>query len=145
MCLSGEGLLEGKEVLLSVIAGSISYGLNTKDSDVDIRGVFAYPIKDILVGEYEKVIQENNNDTIYTEIGFFLKQLRKNTPSALEVLFTTDPEHVKIRDKRFNPLIEKVLSKKCFYTFGAYAESQILKAKMLIKSQLILFLKKGKH
>lgn len=94
MCLSGEGLLEGKEVLLSVIAGSISYGLNTKDSDVDIRGVFAYPIKDILVGEYEKVIQENNNDTIYTEIGFFLEQLRKNTPSALEVLFTTDPEHV---------------------------------------------------
>lgn len=30
----------------------------------------------------------------YTEIGFFLEQLRKNTPSALEVLFTTDPEHV---------------------------------------------------
>ena len=129
MFLSGEGPLKGKEVLLSVIAGSISYGLNTKDSDVDIRGVFAHPVKDILVGEYEKVIQENNNDTIYTEIGFFLEQLRKNTPSALEVLFTTDPEHVKIRDKRFDPLIEKVLSKKCFYTFGAYAESQILKAK----------------
>lgn len=57
MCLSGEGPLKGKEVLLSVIAGSISYGLNTKDSDVDIRGVFAYPVKDILIGEYEKVIQ----------------------------------------------------------------------------------------
>ena len=28
MCLSGEGPLKGKEVLLSVIAGSISYGLN---------------------------------------------------------------------------------------------------------------------
>lgn len=49
MCLSGEGPLKGKEVLLSVIAGSISYGLNTKDSDVDIRGVFAHPVKDILV------------------------------------------------------------------------------------------------
>lgn len=36
MCLSGEGPLKGKEVLLSVIAGSISYGLNTKDSDVDV-------------------------------------------------------------------------------------------------------------
>lgn len=144
MCLSGEGPLKGKEVLLSVIAGSISYGLNTKDSDVDIRGVFAHPIKDILVGEYEKVIQENNNDTIYTEIGFFLKQLRKNTPSALEVLFTTDPEHVKIRDKRFNPLIEKVLSKKCFYTFGAYAESQILKAKNVNKKSANPFPKERK-
>lgn len=29
MCLSGEGPLKGKEVLLSVIAGSISYGLNS--------------------------------------------------------------------------------------------------------------------
>lgn len=127
MCLSGEGPLKGKEVLLSVIAGSISYGLNTKDSDVDIRGVFAHPVKDILVGKYEKVIQEDNNNTIYTEIGFFLEQLRKNTPSALEVLFTTDPEHVKIRDKRFDPLIEKVLSKKCFYTFGAFEYDYLMK------------------
>lgn len=45
MCLSGEGPLKGKEVLLSVIAGSISYGLNTKDSDVDIRGVLLILLK----------------------------------------------------------------------------------------------------
>ena len=133
MCLSGEGLLEGKEILLSTIAGSISYGLNTADSDVDIRGVFAHPINDILVGEYERVIQQANNDVIYTEIGFFLEQLRKNTPSALEVLFTIDPECVQFRDKRFDPLMEKVLSKKCFYTFGAYAQSQIQKAKSINK------------
>ena len=37
MCLSGEGLLEGKEVLLSVIAGSISYGLFGEGWEIEVK------------------------------------------------------------------------------------------------------------
>lgn len=127
-------LLNKETKLLECISGSHSYGLNTKDSDLDVRGVFAHPLNRLIVGDFDKVIQDQKNDIIYTEIGFFLEQLAKNTPSALELFFIDNPEHILYRDERFNLLkAEDILSKKCYYTYGNYAMSQIKKAKGINK------------
>lgn len=123
--------------LLEVISGSHSYGLNTKDSDLDIRGVFQLNLEDVIKRKDQRVIQDATNDIIFTELYFFLEQLANNTPSALEVFFTNKPEHIKLRDKRFEDLKpEMILSKKIFYTYGSYALSQIKKAKSVNKKSV---------
>lgn len=127
-------LLTKETKLLECISGSHSYGLNTKDSDLDVRGVFAHPIDQLIIGEFDSVIQDHKNDIIYTEVGMFLKQLSNNTPSTLETFFNTNLDFVLYRDERFNLLKpEDIISKKCFYTYGSYAISQLKKTKSVNK------------
>ncbi|MDM1408067.1 nucleotidyltransferase domain-containing protein [Myroides sp. DF42-4-2] len=120
-------------VLFECISGSRAYGLATKDSDTDIRGVFYLP-KELFYGlTYIPQISNETNDVVYYELGRFIELLSKNNPNILELLAT--PEAYVLYK---HPILEKVrladfLSKLTKDTFAGYALSQMKKAKGLNK------------
>ncbi|UFH33940.1 nucleotidyltransferase domain-containing protein [Chryseobacterium sp. C-71] len=123
-------------ILFQAISGSRSFGLETENSDTDIRGVYYLTKEDFFGLNYIPQISNETNDISYYEIGRFVELLQKNNPNILEIL--ASPEDC-IQHK--NPLMgllkpEDFLSKLCKDTFAGYAISQIKKAKGLNKKIL---------
>jgi len=129
-----EQLIQKKElILLDCISGSTAYNLNVAGSDVDKKGIFIMPQKQLYGFERQDQIANASNDEVYFEIGRFLELLMKNNPNILELL-STPKEHVLFR----NPLMDLIkpedfLSKLCLDTFAGYAQTQIKKARGLNK------------
>lgn len=120
-------------ILLEARSGSYAYGTALPSSDVDIRGVFFLP-KALFYGmAYTPQLSDDNNDTVFYELGRFVELLSKNNPNILELLAM--PEDCIIRRHsimdRLRP--EDFLSKKCKDTFGGYALTQVRKARGLNK------------
>jgi predicted nucleotidyltransferase len=123
-------------ILFETVSGSRSFGLETENSDTDIRGVYYLPKEDFFGLNYIPQISNETNDITYYEIGRFVELLQKNNPNILEVL--AGPQDCILQK---NPLIdllkpEDFLSKLCKDTFAGYAVSQIKKAKGLNKKIL---------
>lgn len=125
---------DNKDVmLLQCISGSKAYGLDTPQSDTDIKGVFCLP-KDNYYGiHYTEQVANDSNDIVYYELKRFVELLVKNNPNILELLSTPADnilyKHVVV--ELVKP--EHFLSKLCQQTFAGYAQSQIKKAKGLNK------------
>ncbi|MGZ3757933.1 MAG: DNA polymerase beta superfamily protein [Mucilaginibacter sp.] len=120
-------------ILLDCISGSTAYNLNVTGSDVDKKGIFIMPQKQLYGFERQEQIANDTNDEVYFEIGRFLELLTKNNPNILELLSTPD-EHILSR----HPLMDLIkpedfLSKLCLDTFAGYAQTQIKKARGLNK------------
>lgn len=128
MNLTSDHLHQQGLVLLQIIAGSKAYGLDTPQSDTDIRGVFIQPKATFYGFTPLQQVAEDGNDVVYYELGRFIDLLAKNNPNILELLFsptaTTLQRHACI--DRIRP--EWVLSKLCLDTFAGYARAQIGKA-----------------
>lgn len=120
-------------LLLEVISGSRSFGLDTPTSDTDIKGVYYLPKEQFYGLNYIPQISNETNDEVYYEIGRFVELLIRNNPNILEILAT--PEDCILYK---NPLmdclkIEDFLSKLCKDSFAGYAMTQIKKARGLKK------------
>lgn len=120
-------------ILLDCISGSTAYNLNVAGSDVDKKGIFIMPQKQLYGFEQQDQIANTTNDEVYFEIGRFLELLTKNNPNILELL-STPKEHVLFR----HPLMDLIkpedfLSKLCLDTFAGYVQTQIKKARGLNK------------
>ena len=120
-------------IILECISGSRAYGLETKDSDTDIKGVFVLPKSDFYGMNYISQISNPSNDVVYYELGRFMQLLSVNNPNILELLNTPQASII-----YKHPVLEKlkselILSKLCQNTFGKFALSQIKKAKGLNK------------
>jgi uncharacterized protein len=128
MNLTVEQLRAQDLILLEIIAGSKAYGLDTPQSDTDIRGVFVQPKATFYGFSPQSQVAEDGNDVVFYELGRFIDLLAKNNPNILELLFspaeTTLYRHPCIA--RIRP--EWVLSKLCLETFAGYARAQIGKA-----------------
>lgn len=126
--MKNKGLL-----LFECISGSRAYGLATKDSDTDIKGVY-YLSKEQFYGmEYIPQISNETNDIVYYEIGRFMELLSKNNPNILELLATPD-EMVLYKHPVMDRIVMKdYLSKLAKDAFAGYAMSQVKKAKGLNK------------
>lgn len=131
-----EELREKDLIIYECLSGSHAYGLNTPESDVDIKGVFVMPESDFFsLGSIEQVSDESN-DTVYYELKRFFELLSKNNPNILEMLYSPDDCVRKIHES-FRPLRdEHFLSKVCEKAFGGYAMTQVKKAKGLNKKIL---------
>jgi len=128
-----EDLKKRKLTLLECISGSKAYGLDTPTSDTDIKGVFLLPKRDFYGLNYIKQINNETNDIMFYEFGRFMELLSVNNPNILELL-NTPKDSILFKSPLLNELnIEKILSKKCQYTFGKFALAQIKKAKGLNK------------
>lgn len=126
-------LREKELIILECISGSKAYGLDTPDSDTDIKGVFLSPKKDFYGLNYIEQISNDTNDIVFYELGKFMELLSVNNPNILELL-DTPQDSVLFKSPLLNQIeIDKVLSKKCKETFGKFAISQIKKAKGLNK------------
>jgi len=120
-------------ILLDCISGSTAYNVNVQGSDVDKKGIFIMPQRQLYGFDQQQQIANANHDEVYFEIGRFLALLTKNNPNILELL-STPSEHVLYR----HPLMELIkpedfLSKLCQDTFAGYAQTQIRKARGLNK------------
>lgn len=120
-------------ILFEVVSGSRAYGLATKDSDTDIKGVFYLPKKMFYGNEYVGQVNNSTNDIVYYELGKYMELLSRNNPNILEMLCTPD-EHVIYKHPLMNEILPQLfLSKLAKETLAGYALTQIKKAKGLNK------------
>jgi uncharacterized protein len=136
------------------IVGSASYGMDLEKSDLDCKGIYIQDLKSILsdvklgqanthiykpqLGGSEKGSKEKKKEdiTLY-ELGRYFELIQTNNPNILELLNTPEDcivyEHPLWKEIKEILSEDKVLSKKCYYTFHNYAIQQIKKAKGLNK------------
>ncbi|SOD12758.1 DNA polymerase beta superfamily protein [Pedobacter xixiisoli] len=120
-------------LLFECLSGSKAYGLDTPQSDTDIKGVYYMP-KDMFFGlKYIPQVSNETNDEVYYEIGRFVELLIKNNPNIVEILATPNDCVIYKHPLMDRLQIDLVLSKLCKETFGGYALTQIKKAKGLKK------------
>jgi predicted nucleotidyltransferase len=127
-------LLKQKEfILLDCISGSQAYNLNVPGSDIDKKGIFILPKKELYGLTFCEQVASEKNDEVYFEIKRFLELLVKNNPNILELL-STPANCICYR----HPLMDLIkpgdfLSKLCLDTFAGYAQTQVKKAQGLNK------------
>jgi hypothetical protein len=116
-------------LLFECISGSKAYGLNTPQSDTDLKGVF-FLLKDQFYGmDYIPQVSNETNDEVYYELGRFIELLCKNNPNILEILASPD-DCILYKHPLMDKLhIDMFLSKLSKDTFAGYAHSQIKKAR----------------
>lgn len=123
-------------LLLECVSGSKAYGLDTPQSDTDIKGVFYLPEEMFYGLDYIDQINNETNDEVYYELRKFVALLIKNNPNLLELLATPD-DCIVYRHPVMSQLpVELFLSALCKETFGNYAFTQIKKARGLNKKML---------
>lgn len=119
-------------ILADCIGGSVLYGLNNENSDLDYRYVYIPRSKSKILGldlGNKEVITEKKtekDDAVGYELRHFMRQLRKQTTSALEILFSTETKGhyyswLNIRDHRH----EFMDSKKFFHSLLGYMEGEL--------------------
>lgn len=120
------------------ICGSHLYGLNTKDSDLDTKGVFFCQPTSLLglPSSYLSQVSDERNDTNWYEFGKFMEMLLTSNPTVLESLFVPKDKVI----GEIHPIINNIMSyknefitKQCFNPFIRYALDQIHKARGLNK------------
>lgn len=126
-------LANHQHLLFKAISGSHAYGLQHKDSDVDIRGVFVLP-KSLFFGlDPVEQLSDPTNDIVFYELYKFFALLIKNNPNMLELL-RMPADCIQYRHPLFDKLKPQLfLSRRCKATFAGYAASQIKKARGLNK------------
>jgi len=116
-------------VILTVKAGSHSYGTNTEDSDIDERSVTIITDPRYYFGfhHFEQSQSLHPIDTVTYDIRKWLKLVCAANPACLEMLFVRDCDILYIdelgqtlRDNRQLFLTEKIR-----HTFGGYAKSSM--------------------
>ena len=129
----------GKNIMLLAVGGSIGYGTNTEDSDVDVRGI-ALNSKQELIGisnDFEQVFDEDTDTTIYS-FNKMIKLLISNNPNTIEILGFPEDKYLYLSPEGKILLDNKklFLSKKCVNSFGGYANSQLYRLNQKAKHQL---------
>lgn len=121
----------GKNILLLGVGGSHSYGTNIPGSDVDIRGVAANSVSDLLgMTQFEQVVDNPTDTTIYS-LNKIISLLNNCNPNVIELLGLR-PEHYLYIHPIAQELLDNkhlFLSKKAIYSFGGYASQQLWRLK----------------
>lgn len=128
-----EELKERDLIIFECISGSKAYGLDTPQSDTDIRGVFVLPKEDYYGLNYIEQVNNESNDIVYYELKRFSELLVKNNPNILELLNIPDDCILQKHPLFASFQSEDYLSKLCRHTFAGYAMTQVKKAKGLKK------------
>lgn len=121
------------KLLSEFITGSNLYGCATKDSDIDIRGVFIAS-EEYYYGFLNSIRQfqsKNDDDKEYHEIREFLKLALNNNPNIIEYLFIPESKYL-VKSSEWDEIISNrkyFISKKCKFTFSGYAWSQLHRIK----------------
>jgi predicted nucleotidyltransferase len=116
-------------LIYKVIAGSQAYGLETEQSDLDVRGVCIPPRRYLLgLGVFEQwENQDPEGDTVIYALTKFVRLALVCNPNIIELLYT-DPRHVLFVNDHGRRLLERrhlFLSRLARQTFAGYAISQL--------------------
>lgn len=117
----------GGNIMFLTFGGSLAYGTNLDQSDIDIRGVTGNLEKELLgMSKFEQVVDAKTDTTIY---GFmkFLNLLMGCNPKAMEMIGCKEEDYTLISRSGQMLLDNKKLffSKKAILTFGVYAQTQL--------------------
>ena len=123
-------------IILEAYAGSKVYGTETKDSDVDLRGV-AVPPRSYIYGlnNFKNSVEKDPDRTIYS-IHRWADLALKGNPNTLELLWTPDNYFVK-KTKEGQLLIDNrdlFLGKHLKKPYFGYAMSQLSRMTKLNKN-----------
>ena len=118
--------LLGKNIAYLTVAGSIAYGTNNADSDLDLRGFAIESIDSLLTDTAFEQVADDKTDTVIYGLRKFFKLCANCNPNVLELL-GTKAEHIlhmsdagrKVRDNA-----EIFLSKRAYKSFVGYATDQ---------------------
>lgn len=115
-------------VIYRCIVGSRAYGLDTAESDTDLRGIYLAPLdmQLSLFGAPEQ-FEDNAAQVCYWELQKFLVMALKANPNILECLYSPLVEKTAPLAERLLALRESFLSQMIFQTFNGYALSQFKK------------------
>ncbi|MCR8641370.1 nucleotidyltransferase domain-containing protein [Paenibacillus sp. N1-5-1-14] len=123
-------------LILKVYSGSISYGTNTPESDIDTRGICIPPASHLLgLMSFEQHESTETDETIYS-LKKFIKLALDNNPNIIDALFTSDEHVIFANDygKELHKLRDHLLSKKIYKTYGGYAIAQLKKMSAVDKN-----------
>ena len=113
---------------LVAYGGSIAYGLDTENSDIDLRGFFLPARRDLLTFKDAGTIEVKDGvDAAMHSANKILSLLCACNPNVIEILGLR-PEHVLIRGKWYDEILANkhmFVSAKCSGTFGGYAVQQL--------------------
>lgn len=82
-----------EDIILEGVIGSKAYGLDTKNSDTDIKGIYLLPTKEVLSLNFDPQHTTKDNtdpDWVYHEVGKFMKLAMGGNPTVTELLFLDD-------------------------------------------------------
>ena len=140
-----------RKVILEGIVGSVAYGLDTENSDVDIKGIYVAPTEDILSlypvhGTLNKENCEFESDIEYTEVGKFINMALNCNPTYLELLFLDKYSVLDYQGQLLLKYRDYFLSQKALNSYVGYATAQIKKLEAKEKSgELHNYARKEKH
>jgi predicted nucleotidyltransferase len=80
-------------IILEGITGSTAYGLNTENSDVDIKGVYLLPTRKVLEMGFDPQHTTKDHvdpDWVYHEVGKFMKLVVSGNPTVTELLYLNE-------------------------------------------------------
>lgn len=118
-------------IIFESVVGSVAYGLNDENSDIDIAGVMI-PGKEYFYGikSFEQYQGYETDKTIYN-IKKIIKLIIDNNPNCLDLL--CPPEKCIIKNtsywKQIMDSADLFISKKCKFTYSGYAISQLKRIK----------------
>ena len=112
--------------LLIGFGGSIAYGLDTPQSDIDIRGIFLNPPEEWIGLQQEtEQIRLDDSDTVLYGLRKGMNLLLNGNPNVIELLGLR-PEHLLYCSDEGRMILDNAdmfLSQKAGFAFGAYAVS----------------------
>lgn len=113
--------------ILVGLGGSYSYGTNTENSDIDIRGIALNTKNETLSNQQFNQYVDNQTDTTIYGFNKMIELLSKCNPNTIELL-GLKPEHYIYRTAIGNDLIQNskmFLSQIAAQSFGGYAYAQL--------------------
>lgn len=127
----------GKNIVLLVVAGSHSYGLDTEDSDLDIRGISMGTSESILGMDNFELYESKTTDTVIYSMERFMELAMKGAPNILEILFS-NPENILYCDEKIGKMLldnrDMFLSKRIYYSFKGYAKNALKDAEKRLET-----------
>lgn len=122
-----------KNILYQVITGSTSYGLNTKNSDVDEKSIASLPkhLFYTLGQDFETIALHEPKDFEIHSMKKFFNLLCNQNPTITEMIWI--PEKFILKNSKYGQLLrdnrELFLCKEAYHAFGGYAKQQLMRIK----------------
>lgn len=117
----------GENIIYLTLSGSIGYGTNIDNSDIDLRGITIERKENIYGFQSFEQFEDAATDTVIYGLRKFVSLALKGNPNILELLGTKD-EHIIYMNKYGETLRKNrgvFLSKRVIHTFGNYATAQL--------------------
>lgn len=123
-------------LIYRVVVGSRAFGLETGDSDTDRRGIYLPPAdRHWSMVPLPEQLENDAEQSVYWELGKFLRLALKSDPNMLECLWSPLVEHASGLAQELLGMREIFLSKLVYQTYSGYSVSQFKKLEQDLRTR----------